>query len=409
MDVEAIREDFPQLKRTVNGYPLAYLDNAATSLKPIQVIDAIVRFYREYNANVGRGIHTLAREATEAYEESRRKVASFIGARENEVVFVRNTTEALNLIAHCWALNKLKKGDVIVTTVMEHHSNLLPWVHAAEKVGAELRVVPVNSDGTLDYESLKEAVEGASLVAITQKSNVLGVVNDVKAVASMARREGARVVVDGAQSVPHMPVNVKELGCDFLAFSGHKMLGPTGIGVLYARRELLEEFVPLYAGGGMISEVHCSLKGCTASWASPPAMLEAGTPNIAGAIGLAAALDYLERVGMGSILRHEMELTKSLLDMLSEAKGVDVLGPLNAALRPGVVSFVVNGLNPHEAATLLDLRGIAVRSGLHCAQPLHEALGARDGSVRASLYLYNTEEEVHRLVDALKSIRSATA
>lgn len=409
MDVEAIREDFPQLKRTVNGYPLAYLDNAATSLKPIQVIDAIVRFYREYNANVGRGIHTLAREATEAYEESRKKVASFIGARENEVVFVRNTTEALNLIAHCWALNKLKKGDVIVTTVMEHHSNLLPWVHAAEKVGAELRVVPVNSDGTLDYESLKEAVEGASLVAITQKSNVLGVVNDVKAVASMARREGARVVVDGAQSVPHMPVNVKELGCDFLAFSGHKMLGPTGIGVLYARRELLEEFVPLYAGGGMISEVHCSLKGCTASWASPPAMLEAGTPNIAGAIGLAAALDYLERVGMGSILRHEMELTKSLLDMLSEAKGVDVLGPLNAALRPGVVSFVVNGLNPHEAATLLDLRGIAVRSGLHCAQPLHEALGARDGSVRASLYLYNTEEEVHRLVDALKSIRSATA
>ena len=409
MDVEAIREDFPQLKRTVNGYPLAYLDNAATSLKPIQVIDAIVRFYREYNANVGRGIHTLAREATEAYEESRKKVASFIGARENEVVFVRNTTEALNLIAHCWALNKLKKGDVIVTTVMEHHSNLLPWVHVAEKVGAELRVVPVNSDGTLDYESLKEAVEGASLVAITQKSNVLGVVNDVKAVASMARREGARVVVDGAQSVPHMPVNVKELGCDFLAFSGHKMLGPTGIGVLYARRELLEEFVPLYAGGGMISEVHCSLKGCTASWASPPAMLEAGTPNIAGAIGLAAALDYLERVGMGSILRHEMELTKSLLDMLSEAKGVDVLGPLNAALRPGVVSFVVNGLNPHEAATLLDLRGIAVRSGLHCAQPLHEALGARDGSVRASLYLYNTEEEVHRLVDALKSIRSATA
>lgn len=409
MDVEAIREDFPELKRTINGHPLAYLDNAATSLKPVQVIDAIVRFYREYNANVGRGIHTLAREATEAYEESRKKVAAFIGAREDEVVFVRNATEALNVIAYSWALNKLRKGDIIVATVMEHHSNLLPWVRVAEKVGAELRVVPVNDDGTLDYESLKEAAKGASLIAITQKSNVLGVVNDIKAVASIARKEGAWIVVDGAQSVPHMPVNVRELDCDFLAFSGHKMLGPTGIGVLYARRELLEEFVPLYVGGGMISEVHCSREKCTATWASPPAMLEAGTPNIAGAIGLAAAVEYLRRVGTDRILRHERELTKSLLEMLSDVKGVNVLGPMDADLRPGVVSFTVNGFNPHEVAALLDLRGIAVRSGLHCAQPLHEALGVREGSVRASLYLYNTEEEIHRLVDALKSIRSTTA
>lgn len=409
MDVESIREDFPELKRVINGYPLAYLDNAATSLKPVQVIEAIADFYKRYNANVGRGIHTLAREATEAYERARRKVASFIGAREDEVVFVRNATEALNLIALGWAVHKLEKGDVIVTTIMEHHSNLLPWVKVAKAVRAELRVVPLTGEGLLDYGRLEEACKDASLIAVTQKSNVTGVVNDVRKVASIARRVGARLVVDGAQSVPHMPVNVKEMDCDFLAFSGHKMLGPTGIGVLYARRELLEEFDPVYVGGGMIGEVHCQKDKCTATWASVPARLEAGTPNIAGAIGLATAVEYLERVGMESILRHETKLTSVIIEGLEEVKGVRILGPRDAEARPGVVSFTVKGMRPHEVAIFLDMRGIAVRSGLHCAQPLHEALGAGGGSVRASLYLYNTEEEVLRLVEAVKSLAASVS
>ncbi len=404
MDPYVIREDFPELRRIVNGHPLAYLDNAASSLKPRQVIEAICRFYSEKYANVGRGVHTLAREATEAYEEARQRVAAFIGARSDEIVFVRNATEALNLVALGWARWNLRQGDVVVTTVMEHHSNLLPWVRLADELGLELRIVPVHKDGTLDYGALEEAIEGAKLVAVTHKSNVLGVVNDVERIATLARRKGAKLVLDGAQSVPHMPIDVRELGCDFLAFSGHKMLGPTGIGVLYAKRELLEEFKPVYVGGGIIGEVHCTRESCKATWAKPPAMLEAGTPNIVGAIGLAAAVEYLERVGMKWIADHEKKLTKLALELLEELEGVSILGPHEPDKRPGVVSFVVKDLDPHAVAVLLDQRGIAVRSGLHCAQPLHEALGVPKGSVRASFYLYNTEEEIERLVSVVKEI-----
>ena len=281
MDVESIREDFPELKRVINGYPLAYLDNAATSLKPIQVIRAISKFYEENNANVGRGIHTLAREATELYEDSRKRVARFIGAKEEEIIFVRNATEALNLIASTWARENLDKGSVIVTTLLEHHSNLLPWIRLAREKEAELRVVHVNEKGMLNYDELEEKAEGADLIAITQKSNVLGLLVDVKRVASMARRVGAKLVVDGAQSIPHIPINVKELSCDFLAFSGHKMLGPTGIGVLYARKELLEDLKPYQVGGGMISDVKYLDGDFEVKWASIPTRFEAGTPNIA--------------------------------------------------------------------------------------------------------------------------------
>jgi len=404
MDVESIREDFPELKRTINGYPLAYLDNAATSLKPVQVIRAIAKFYEENNANVGRGIHTLAREATELYEYSRKKVARFIGAKEEEIVFVRNATEALNLVASTWARENLDRGSVIVTTILEHHSNLLPWIRLAREKGAELRVVHVNREGMLSYDELEEKAEGADLITITQKSNVLGLLVNVKRVASIARRVGAKLVVDGAQSVPHMQINVKELGCDFLAFSGHKMLGPTGIGVLYARKELLEDLEPYQVGGGMISDVRYLDGDFEVKWASIPTRFEAGTPNIAGAVGLAAAVDYLEKIGITNIEAHEERLTELALESLSNIGKIRVLGPLDPKLRPGVVSFTVEGFDPHEVAVLLDMHGIAVRSGHHCALPLHEALGIRKGSIRASLYLYNTEEEIGRLVDVLKKL-----
>jgi len=404
LDVELVRGDFPELRRIINGFLLAYLDNAATTLKPLQVIDAISDFYRNRNANVGRGVHQLALEATEAYENARRTVAGFIGANPKEVIFTKNATDSLNMVAEAWASIILEKGDIIVSTLVEHHSNLLPWARLARRKGLELRLVPVKDDGTIDYDALEELADGARLIAVTHKSNVTGAVTDVERVVGIARKVGAMVVLDAAQSVPHMSIDVKSLGVDFLAFSGHKMLGPTGIGVLYAKKERLEEMQPYQVGGGIVTEVHCESGSCSAGWIGSPNRFEAGTPNIAGAVGLEAAVNYLEKIGMDAIVEHEVELTEHLLEELTSQEKVSIVGPLDAKLRYGVVSFAVEGFGPHEVASILDSRGIAVRSGLHCAQPLHEALGLRMGTVRASLYLYNTMEEVDRLVSVLKSL-----
>ena len=395
-----IRGDFPLLSRGI-----VYLDNAATSQKPRQVIEAVARFYESRYANIHRGVHRLSMEASEAYEGAHEVVAGFIGARSwREVIFVRNATEAINLVAYSWGLSNLGRGDEIVVSVMEHHSNLLPWHSVARRAGARLRIVGLRGDYTLDYEELERAVtERTKLVAITQVSNVLGTVVDVRRVARLAHSVGALCLVDGAQSVPHMPVNVRELECDFLAFSGHKMLGPSGIGVLWGREDVLEEMEPFLYGGDMVREVRYAGGALEPSWNELPWKFEAGTPNIAGGVGLAEAVRYLQRLGMESVRLHELELTRYALKRLSELEGLELYGP-PPELRGGVVPFNVRGLDPHTVAALLDQRGIAVRSGFHCAQPLHEYLGLREGTVRASFYVYNVKEDVDALAEALGGI-----
>ncbi|MEM2617529.1 MAG: cysteine desulfurase [Thermofilaceae archaeon] len=400
LDPYEIRRDFPILER---GF--VYLDNAATSQKPRQVIDALARFYESRYANIHRGVHRLSREASEAYEEAHEVVARFIGARSwREVVFVRNATEAINLVAYSWGLSELGEGDEVVVSVMEHHSNLLPWVAVARMRGARVKLVGLRSDYTLDYEALEQAVtERTRIVAITQASNVLGTIVDVRRVARLAHKVGAICLVDGAQSVPHLPVNVRELECDFLAFSGHKMLGPSGIGVLWGREELLEELPPFLYGGDMVKEVRYEGGEIKPAWNELPWKFEAGTPNIAGGVGLAEAVRYLERLGMENVRLHEIELTRYALKRLSELEGLELYGP-EPERRGGIVPFNVRGLDPHSVAALLDQRGIAVRSGFHCAQPLHEYLGLREGTVRASFYIYNVMEEVDALAAALSGI-----
>lgn len=402
LDASAIREDFPLLRKS--GY--IYLDNAATSQKPRQVIEAVARFYEEVNANIHRGVHELSVKASEAYEDAHEKVARFIGASSwREVVFLRNTTEAINLVAYSWGLRNVGEGDEIVVSIMEHHSNLLPWWMVAERRGARLKIVYLDGGYRLDYRALEEAVtDRTRMIAITHVSNVIGTINDVRRVARLAHRAGALCLVDAAQSVPHMPVNVRDLECDFLAFSGHKMLGPTGIGVLYGRLELLEEMQPFQYGGDMISSVSLADGEVKPVWNELPWKFEAGTPNIAGGVGLAAAVEYLSRLGMSEVRRHEEELTSHALKLLGEVEGVEVYGPSSPGERGGVVPFNVRGLDPHSVAVLLDQAGIAVRSGFHCAQPLHEYLGLREGTVRASFYIYNTLEEVEKLAEALRRI-----
>ena len=402
-----IRKDFPILNRRINGYPLVYFDNAATSQRPIQVIETIKKFYENYNANIHRGMHTLSQEASDMYEESRAKVAGFINAEEEEVIFVKNTTEAINFVACTWALENIDEGEEIVITRMEHHSNILPWRIVSRIKKAKLKIANISPTGTLDYENLHEVItEKTKLIAVVHVSNVLGTINDLGKIAKIAREVGARLLVDGAQSVPHMPVDVKKIGADFLAFSGHKMLGPTGIGVLFVKKEIEEEIEPFFGGGGTISDVDCREKECSVEWASIPLRFEAGTPNIAGAIGLAAAVDYLEKVDMEAVRSHEEKLTKIALEELENIKGITVYGPRDAENRAGIVTFNVEGLHPHEVASFLDQYGIAVRSGHHCALPLHRALGALDGTVRASFYLYNTIEEVEFFAEKLKELIS---
>lgn len=400
--VRRCREDFPALHQTVaGGHPLVYLDSAATSHKPYPVIEAMRRFYERDNANVHRAVHALAERATEAYERARRTVARFIGAPDPAcVIFVRGATEALNLVARCYAQVRLRPGDEIVLTPMEHHSNLVPWQMVAKATGAALRYVDLLPDGTIDLESYDRLLASGRVrvVAFTHQSNVLGTINPVREMAERAHRAGAVVVLDGAQSVPHMPVDVEELGCDFLAFSGHKMMGPTGIGVLWGRRELLEEMPPLFGGGEMIREV--GLYDTT--YNELPYKFEAGTPPIAQAVGLGEAVAYLESLGMEQVRAYEEELVAYALQRLSELDDVRVYGPRQ---RGGLVSFNLEGVHPHDVATVLDQHGVAVRAGHHCAQPLMRWLDV-PATVRASFYVYNTPEDVDALVRALRSVRS---
>ena len=404
LDVARIRQDFPILQRQVHGRPLVYLDNAATSQKPVQVIEALSDFYRRYNANIHRAIHCLGEEATAAYEETRAKVARFIGAPSPEcIVFVRNTTEAINLVAYAWGRTHIGPGDEIVITEMEHHSNMVPWQRLAQEKGARLRYIGVNAQQCLDLTGWPHAflTPRTKLLAIGHVSNGVGTIHPVKELVAEARRRGIVTLVDGAQSVPHMPVDVQDLGCDFLAFSAHKMLGPTGVGVLYGRRELLEEMEPFLSGGEMISRVTLE----EAQWAEVPWKFEAGTPNIADVIAFGAAIDYLQMLGMERVRAHEVELTRYALARLRQLEDIVIYGPMELDRRGGVISFNLPEIHPHDLGTLLDYYGVAIRTGHHCNQPLMRRLGVA-GTARASFYVYNTLEEVDILVEAIRQARA---
>jgi cysteine desulfurase/selenocysteine lyase len=398
-DIAKVRDNFPILRRQVNGKPLVYLDNAATSQKPRSVIQALVDYYEGYNANVHRGVHTLSVEATDAYEVARQKVAAFINApRPENIIFVRNTTEAINLVAHTWAAENIRHGDRIVATEMEHHSNLVPWQHVAATNGAELKLMKVDDGHRLDLSDLDDLLTPRTrLVTLTQMSNVLGTITPVKEIVDAAHRVGALVLVDAAQSVPHMPVDVQELGCDFMAFSGHKMAGPMGIGVLYARDEILEEMEPFMRGGEMVLEVTYE----TATWADLPMKFEAGTPNVGDAIALGAACDYLTELGMENVRQHEIELTRYALERFKEMEDIITFGPTDLSVRGGVVSFYMSDIHPHDIGQVLDQAGIAIRTGHHCAMPLVRSKLNVPATARASFYLYNTEAEVDALIDGL--------
>jgi len=392
----AIREQFPILHQEINGHPLVYLDNAASSQKPLAVIEAIERYYRWANANVHRGVHTLGSRATDAYEGAREKVARFLNARSaSEIVFTRGTTTALNLVASSYARSVLREGDEIVLTPMEHHSNLIPWQQAAKACGATLKYIPLQEDGSISLEDVEKTVTSRTKIVTTAHvSNVLGVTNPVKEIAAIAHRVGAVMVVDGAQSAPHMKIDVQDLDCDFFAFSGHKMCGPTGIGALYGKLGLLESMEPIEFGGEMID--HVDLYDST--WKEVPWRFEGGTPIIAGAVGLAAAIDFLQEVGLDRILEHEKKLAAYAVSRLSEIEGISIYGPRDN--RAGLVTFNLADIHPHDVATVLDSYGIAIRAGHHCCQPLMRWLNV-SATARASFYLYNTEDEIDRLAEGL--------
>ncbi len=399
-DVEKVRQDFPILDREINGKKLVYLDNAATSQKPRQVIEALTDYYERHNANIHRGAHLLAEEATAAYEEAREKVAAFLGAPDpTNLIFTRGTTESINLIAYAWGRKNLREDDEIVLTEAEHHSNLVPWQLAAQATGATLRFIPILEDGTLDMEEAGRLIgPRTKLVGCIHASNVLATINPVKELAEMAHSHDALMLVDGAQSAPHLPVDVRELGCDFFACSGHKMLGPTGVGVLWGKPGGLEEMDPFMGGGEMIREVHLD----HSTWNDLPYKFEAGTMNIAQAIGLGAAVDYLDNLGMKNVREHEKKLGEYAYQRLSGIEDIMLYGPEED--RTGLVSFSLPDVHPHDLSQLLNEEGIAIRSGHHCTQPLMRRLGAV-ATARASFYLYNTEEEVDALVGAIGSAR----
>ncbi len=403
LDVERVKNDFPILNRKVNGKRLVYLDNAATTQKPKVVIDALVDYYSTYNANVHRGVHQLSIEATETYENSRKKVAEFINSPSpREVVFTRGTTESINLVKFAWGSKFVKEGDVILLTLMEHHSNMVPWQLLAKEKGARLEYAPITTDGRLDLSEFERLLGlSPALVAFTQCSNVLGTINDAEKLCSMARKAGATTVVDAAQSAPHMPLDVRRMGCDFLAFSGHKMLAPTGIGVLYGRKELLDSMDPFQSGGDMIREVHID----GARWNDVPYKFEAGTTNIADAIGLGVAVDYLASLGMENVRRHEVELMEYALEKMSGIPNMDIYGPADVEVRGGVISFNLADIHPHDMASILDEEGVAIRSGHHCAQPLMDHL-AIPGTSRASFYVYNSVADVDAFIGALLKAKS---
>jgi cysteine desulfurase/selenocysteine lyase len=399
LGVDQLRADFPILQERVNGHPLVYLDSAATSQKPQQVIEAISDYYLHANANVHRGVHALGERATEVFESAREEVARFVGADPRGLIFVRNTTEGLNLVAQAFARPRLGPGDRIVATLMEHHSNLVPWQQVREQTGCQLEFIGLTPEGRLDLEEAARLLrEPTRLLAVTHVSNVLGTINPIAELARMAHREGIVVCVDGAQAVPHLPVNLAELGADFYAFSGHKMLGPTGIGALWGRPQLLEEMPPFLTGGSMISVVRLE----ATTFDEIPHKFEAGTPDIGGTAGLRAAVAYLMGVGMEAIRRHEEELTDYALEALSEIPGLVQYGPRGVD-RAGVVSFNLNGVHPHDVGTILDREGVAVRAGHHCCQPLMRHLGVA-ATTRASFHLYNRPYEVDSLVRGLGEV-----
>lgn len=402
LDVAAIRQDFPILEEIENGLKVAYLDNGASSLRPEPVVNSMLEYFHKFNANIHRGVYRWSEEATRRYEGAHRKVARFINAHPREVIFTRNTTEGLNLVAYSWGRTNVHQGDEIVSTVIEHHSNLVPWQILAAEKNAKLRYIPMTSDGQLDITDLDTIInEKTKLVTFSHMSNVLGTISPVEKIVKRAKEVGAVVVLDGAQSAPHMQVDVAALGCDFYAFSGHKMLGPTGIGVLWGRKELLEAMPPFLTGGDMIRDVTLA----RSTWNDLPWKFEAGTPSIAEGIGLGAAVDYLTNLGMDKIRQHEIELTAYALEQMVEIPDLTIYGPVDAQLRGGIISFNLGEVHPHDLATLLDREGIAVRAGHHCCQPLIELLETT-ATTRASFYIYNTPEEVDRLVKALYKART---
>jgi cysteine desulfurase/selenocysteine lyase len=401
-DIDALREQFPLLAQVANGHPLAYLDNAATTQKPQAVLDALMRFYTEDNANVHRGLYDLSRRATEKYEEARRIAARFINAADpSEVIWVRGTTEAINLVAMTHGWQNVREDDEIVLSVIEHHSNLVPWQLLAQRTRAKLRFIDMDEEGRLRYDQLDELIgPRTKIVAVGHISNALGTIHDVKRIVERAHAVGAKVVVDGAQGAPHVPIDVQELGADFYAISGHKMLGPMGIGVLWGRRELLEAMPPYHGGGEMIDRVDFD----HSTYAQLPHKFEAGTPNAGGAVALAAAMEFLEDIGHDALARHEQLLIRYGLERLQNVEGLRLFGPTSETGRIAVFSFALEHAHPHDIATVLDAEGIAVRAGHHCAQILMRRLGV-PATTRASCYLYNTTEEIDRLVDGLARVR----
>lgn len=405
MDIQAIRQDFPILNRRINGNPLIYFDNAATTQKPRQVIEAITDYYTNHNGNVHRGVHTLSTEATDLYEKSREQTAKFINAKSpSEIVFVRGTTEAINLVAYSLGCSNLGRGDEVLVSMMEHHSNIVPWEILSKCKGFSLKYAKVYDDGTLDYQDFESKISNKTRIAcLSHVSNVTGTINDVKRITKIAHEKGALMLVDGAQSVPHMRVDVQDIDMDFLAFSGHKMLAPTGIGVLYGKKELLQKMSPFQGGGEMIKEVSYTQDHCVVSWNELPYKFEAGTPNIAGAVGLGAAIKYLSDLGMDNVFAHEIELTKYAVNCLKDCNNVTLYGSSDLSKKCGIIPFGVKGFSSHETAALFNEYGIAIRSGYHCAQPLHQIFKL-NSSARASFYLYNTTSEIDCFVDILKEL-----
>lgn len=402
LDIQAIRRDFPILSQTVNGKSLVYLDNSASSQKPLAVLEAMDTCYREYYANVHRGIYHLSEQSSEAYETARKKVARFINARSwREVIFTRNATESINMVAYTWGQANIKAGDIILTSEMEHHANLVPWQQLAGRTGAIVKYIPVDERGCLNMPAFDRLLTPAvKLVAITQMSNTLGTITPIGEIVQKAHAVGARVLLDGAQAVPHMPTNVQAFDCDFLAFSGHKMLGPTGIGVLWGRKEILAAMPPFMTGGDMIKRVGFE----DADWNDLPWKFEAGTPAIVEAIGLGAAVDYLTNLGMHHVRQHEIALTTYALQRLSQVEGLRIYGPHEPTSRGGAIAFTLGDIHPHDVASVLDGEGIAVRAGHHCTMPLHAKLGLL-ATTRASFYIYNLPQEVDRLVEGLDKAR----
>ena len=407
LNTSNIRADFPIFRRKINNNPLIYFDNAATTQKPRQVIESIKEFYENHNANVHRAIHTLSQEATELHEKAREKIARFINSKSSEeIIFSRGTTEAINLIAYSWGLKNLNKNDEILVSEMEHHSNIVPWELISKRKECIVKYARVNNDGTLNFEDFKNKIsKKTKIVSISHVSNVVGIVNEIKKIGKIAHENNSLILVDGAQSVPHMKVDVRDLDIDFLAFSGHKMLGPTGIGALYCKKEHYENMDPFQGGGEMIKELNFNMKTQKSEcvWNEPPWKFEAGTPNICGSIGLMEAVKYLNQIGMDKVWTHEKKLTKYTFDRLQECKKITIHGSLDVSLKCGIIPFSVQGLSSHDVALFADNFGIMIRSGYHCAQPLHQVFNLKS-SARASFYIYNTCEEIHRFVEVLKEI-----